>query len=436
VRFLLIEPFSGASGDMFLGALLDLGVPVADVERTLKTLPIGGWSLSAEKTTRGGIAATKARVRLDALGGGEEGYATAHAHRHAHSHDHDHHHDHGHDHQHGHDRGGHHVHRTAGEIFAIIRASGLPEAVKTKACDVFAALASAEARVHGLTPETVHFHEVGAIDAIIDICGSVLALSMLGSVDHVVATTATTGFGLVRCAHGTVPAPAPATVFLMEGLPVRRGPVEGELLTPTGAALLKTLVNEWAEPGAYVTERTGFGAGNSDWEGLPNVLRMTIAQARAGVTRASILEAEFDVDDMRGEDLGFLREGLQAAGAVDVAFAPIMMKKDRPGHRVTVLFEGAREQAIEDVIFRQSSTYGFRLRTVERRILDREIVEVGTPHGRCRVKIGRHKGEVVQVRPEYEDVAALSRASGRPLPEIEAAVIAAYLNRKPPTART
>jgi pyridinium-3,5-bisthiocarboxylic acid mononucleotide nickel chelatase len=431
VRFLLIEPFSGASGDMFLGALLDLGVPVAEVEKALRTLPIGGWSLTAEKTTRGGIAATKARVRLDALGGGEEGYATAHAHRHDHPHAHAH--EHGHEHHdgpvHGH---GHHVQRTAGEIFAIIRASGLPPEVKTRSCDVFAALANAEARVHGLTPETVHFHEVGAVDAIVDICGSVFALSTLG-VERVVATTATTGFGLVRCAHGTVPAPAPATVFLMEGLPVRQGPVEGELLTPTGAALLRTLVTDWTSPESYFLHSAGFGAGSSDWAGLPNVLRVSIAStAEAETTPPNLLlEAEFDVDDMRGEDLGFLREALAAAGALDVSFTPLMMKKDRPGHRVTVLFPPERDEAIESVIFRRSSTFGYRIRRAMRRVLDREIIEVATAHGRCRVKIGRHRGEVVQVRPEYEDVAALARATGKPLHEVEAAAIAAYLSARP-----
>jgi uncharacterized protein (TIGR00299 family) protein len=296
---------------------------------------------------------------------------------------------------------------------------------------VFEALARAEARVHGLTPETVHFHEVGAVDAIIDICGSVMALFTLG-IDRVVATTATTGFGLVQCAHGTVPAPAPATVFLMEGLPVRRGPIEGELLTPTGAALLRTLVTDWTCPEAYFVENAGFGAGNSEWEGLPNVLRMTLASTaeKDAAPPSVLLEAEFEVDDMRGEDLGFLRESLAAAGAIDVSFTPVMMKKDRPGHRVTVLFPAARDEAVESAIFRKSSTFGYRIRRVTRRVLEREIVEVATAHGRCRVKIGRHRGEVVQVRPEYEDVAALARTSGRPLNEIEAAAIAAFVTSR------
>jgi uncharacterized protein (TIGR00299 family) protein len=419
VRFLLIEPFSGASGDMFLGALLDLGVPVAEVERALRTLPIEGWSLSAERTQRGGIAAAKARVGLAALGGGEEGYGSAHAHKGGHVH---------HDHAHHHN----HVHRSPSEIFHIIQSSGLPPGVKERAREVFSALAVAEARVHGKTPETVHFHEVGAIDAIIDICGSVFALAELG-VDRVFATAATTGFGLVRCAHGVVPAPAPATVFLMQGLPVRPGPVEGELLTPTGAALLRTLVTDWTEPPAYAAERSGFGAGNSDWEKLPNVLRMTLASTveQSQSPAGEILEAEFDVDDMRGEDLGFLRENLGSAGALDVSIAPTQMKKDRPGHRVTVLFQPEREEAVERVIFRHSSTFGFRIRRVERRVLERHVVLVATAVGDCRVKIGRHRGEVVQVRPEYDDVAALARKTGRPLHEIEALAIAAYRSPGP-----
>jgi uncharacterized protein (TIGR00299 family) protein len=413
VSFLIVEPFAGASGDMFLGALLDLAVPLAEIEAGLRTLPIQGWSLSAERAVRGGIAATKARVRLDALGGGEEGYATAHAHRHRHG-----------EHEHEHDHA-HHAHRHPSEIYGIIRASGLPDAVKQRACDVFGALAEAEARVHGLLPETVHFHEVGALDAIVDICGSVLALFLL-RVDRVFATRATTGFGLVRCEHGTVPAPAPATVFLMEGLPVTSGPVEGELLTPTGAALLRTLVTDWAPPPPYAARKCGFGAGSSDWAGLPNVLRMTLADAASGPASASICEAEFEVDDMRGEDLGFLREALAAAGAVDVSIAPVQMKKDRPGHRVLVLFPEAREEAVEAAIFRKSTTFGFRIRRAERRVLDREIVSVTTAFGPCRLKLGRWRGELVQARPEYEDVAALARSSGRPLAEIEAAALAAW----------
>jgi pyridinium-3,5-bisthiocarboxylic acid mononucleotide nickel chelatase len=407
VRFLLIEPFAGAAGDMFLGALLDLGVPVAEVERALRTLPIAGWSLSSERTTRRGIAATKARVRLDALHGGEEEYGTADAHRKA-----------------------GHVHRSPAEIFEIIRSSGLPEGVKTRARDVFAALAVAEARVHGTTPEAVHFHEVGAIDAIIDICGSVFALAALG-VERVFCRPATTGHGLMKCAHGTMPSPAPATVLLMEGLPVRPGPVEGELLTPTGAALLRTLVTDWIDPPPYAADKSGFGAGSRDWDELANVLRMTVASAvsvaggGAG-TRSSVLEADFDVDDMKGEELGFLRESLAAAGALDVSFAAVQMKKDRPGHHVTVLFTADAEDAIERVIFRRSSTFGYRIRTIERRTLDRESIVIQTAVGACRVKIGRHRGEVVQVRPEYEDVAALARATGFPMHEIEAAVIAAY----------
>jgi len=290
-----------------------------------------------------------------------------------------------------------------------------------------ASLARAEARIHGLTPETVHFHEVGAVDAIVDICGSVFALARLG-VDRVYATRATTGFGLVRCAHGTVPAPAPATVVLMEGLPVIPGPVEGELLTPTGAALLRTLVTDWTPPGPYVAEKSGFGAGNSDWKGLPNVLRMTVASALSGgsAAPATIREAEFEVDDMRGEEVGFLREALTAAGALDVSIVAVQMKKDRPGQRVLVLFRAEREVAIEAAIFRGSTTFGFRIRSTERRVLDREIATVTTAFGPCRVKLGRHRGELVQVRPEYEDVAALARSSGRSLQEVEAAAVAAW----------
>ncbi len=438
MRFLFVEAFAGASGDMFFGALADLGVSVAEVEQALRTLPLPGWRLSYEKTRRGAIAATKVHVHLDALGGGEEGYLTADAHGHRHGDRHHHDHDHDHGHQHHHDDASshapHHPHlhehgRTPGEILSIIDRSGLPQPVKARASDVFRALAAAEARVHGMTPESVHFHEVGAVDAVVDICSTVMGLWLLG-VERVFCSSVTTGFGSVRCAHGIVPVPAPATLHLLMGIPARPGAIEAELLTPTGAALLKTLVTDWVAPPLHRALATGFGAGSSDWDALPNVLRVTLGEAddrapRAAGAPTTVRVAEFEVDDMRSEALGFLRERLEAEGALDVSMHAVQMKKNRPGHRVTVLHAPDRADAIRDVIFHHSTTFGFRHRESDRTVLDREIVSIECDLGTCRVKVGRWDGRVIRVRPEYEDVASIARRTGLSAEAVEVRVLAA-----------
>lgn len=471
MKILVVDAFSGAAGDMLLGALLDLGVDAAEVERGLRTLPLEGWSLGTERTMRGSLAATKVRVRLAALGGGEEGYHTGHLHRpgangHGHGHEHGHGHDHGHDHGHGHehgpqegrrrktsaglrtggsvvahrretphvaDAGGHpgghdhgHDHgRTPAEILAIIRGSQLPEPVVARACDVFSALAAAEAKVHGTTPEHVHFHEVGAVDAIVDICGTVYALWLAG-VERVYATSVTTGFGTVRCAHGVLPVPGPATLNLLEGIPVRPGDLEAELLTPTGAALLKVLVTEWTTAPPHRALRVGYGAGNSDWPGRANVVRLTLAETLKGrehPTPATVVELECELDDLRPQHLAFLRERLEEAGALDVSVTAVQMKKGRSGHRILVLAAPERAAEAEETLLRNSTTFGFRRRTTERFVLDRAFETVETPFGPCRVKIGRLRGEIVRVRPEYEDVAEIARRSGRPIETAESLVL-------------
>ena len=486
MKILIVDAFSGASGDMLLGALLDLGVDFGALEKGLRTLPIGGWSLGAERTMRGSLAATKARVMLSALGGGEEGMHSAHLHHpggghgsgHGHSHAHDNGHDHGHDHDHGNGNGNgngkvasggaprkgkselrlrsggtvvahprntphlattgtagasahsdhdhdHDHGRTPAEITAVIRGSDLPEAVKSRSCEVFMALAVAEAKVHGTTPEHVHFHEVGAVDAIIDICGSVFALWLSG-VERIYASSVTTGFGTVKCAHGVLPVPGPATLNLIEGLPAKAGDFEAELLTPTGAALLRVLVTKWEAAPLHRVLRVGYGAGNSDWPGRANVLRVALAESVQGKEHpapAIVVEFEFEVDDERPQHLSYLRDRLELAGALDVSIVSVQMKKGRTGHRVLVLSAPERAAETEDLILRHSTTFGVRRRTTERTVLERSFETVETPYGPCRVKIGKLKGEVVRVRPEYEDVAEIARRSGRPIETAESMVL-------------
>lgn len=454
MTWLLVDPFSGAAGDMFLGALLDLGADLEAVRAGLRTLGVGGFRLDAERVTRAGLAATKARVRLDLLGGGEEGLRghAAHAHRHGHGHEAGHAHGQEHGHEHGHAQGQEHAHdhphagghghdeehrhdhghgpapaphedhgRHPGEILDLIDRSGLPPAVKALASRAFRLLAEAEAGVHGTTVDQVHFHEVGALDAIVDICGTALALHLLG-VERVFSTAVATGSGTIRCAHGTLPIPGPATLRLIEGMPVRAAGVEAELLTPTGAALLRALDPVFAPPGEHRPLRAGYGAGSDDRPGLPNVLRLTLAEALPGPgvapVPAAVAEIRFEVDDMTPEALGHLRSRLPADLVLDLSIAPCQMKKDRPGQRVTILAPESAVATLEPLIFRHTTTFGFRIARVERRVLDREVRTVLTPLGPCRVKVGFHAGEIVQWHPEPDDVAALALASGRSFADV------------------
>jgi uncharacterized protein (TIGR00299 family) protein len=297
--------------------------------------------------------------------------------------------------------------------------------VIARSIEVFEALARAEAKVHGTTPEHVHFHEVGATDAVVDICGTVYSLWLAG-VERIYATSVTTGFGVVRCAHGVLPVPGPATLNLLEGLPARAGDFEAELLTPTGAALLRVLVTKWEPAPAHRVLRVGYGAGNSDWPGRANVVRLTLAEAAQGKdpgAPASVVELEFEVDDERPQHLAFLRERLETAGVLDVSIAPVQMKKGRSGHRLLVLASPERAAEAEETILRHSTTFGFRRRLTERVVLERLFETVETPFGPCRVKIGKLRGEVVRVRPEYEDVAEIARRSGRSVETAEAMVL-------------
>ncbi len=415
MKILLIDPFSGAAGDMFLGALIGLGVPVEKLREGLRTLPVGGWRLESEVVSRAGLAAIKARVGLDVLGGGEE----SRGHDHAHGHDHVHDHPHGASGAHGHEHHDHHDHGDGPghgmgpiEILSVIARSGLPEPVKVLASRAVRLLGEAEAAVHGTTIDQVHFHEVGAIDAVVDICGTALGLHLLG-VEAVWSRPVATGHGMIACAHGRLPVPGPATLELLRGLPVREGGVEAELLTPTGAALLRALGPRFDEPPPARILASGSGAGSDDRPDLPNVLRLVLAETLdAPRSATAVVEMTFEVDDMTGEALGRFRERLPDGAVLDLSITPCQMKKDRPGHRVTLLVAPDRQDEVVEAVFAHTTTFGLRLARKERRILDRQEVTMATPLGSCRVKIGRLGGRVLRIHAESDDVADLARLHG------------------------
>ncbi|MCI0339792.1 MAG: nickel pincer cofactor biosynthesis protein LarC [Planctomycetales bacterium] len=379
---------AGASGDMFLGALVDAGLPIEELRRDIASLGLPGLDLSSEGVTRGGLAATKVHVTVQ----GESA---------------DHHHS--------------HEHRTLPEIEGIIGKSPLPVPVREAARRVFRLLAEAEARVHRTTPEAVHFHEVGAWDAIADVVGTCAGLHRLG-IATVRASPVATGRGTTKGAHGVLPIPPPAVVELLRGVPLLDPAVQGELTTPTGAALLAGLASGFGERPPMVLERSGCGAGTAERAEVPNLLRLLVGEASEGADSDRVTVLETNLDDSTPQAVGYLVESLLAAGALDVTVTPALMKKGRPGVVVQALAEPAKAGAVEDALFRESPTFGVRRWAADRRVLPRETIEVETPYGRVRVKVGRREGQVVRVAPEYEDCRAAARERGVPLATVTEAV--------------
>lgn len=415
------QPFSGASGDMILGALVDAGLSEQTLEQELRKLGVDGWSLRTEKVLRGAFQTTRLKVLT-----ANEDLATQHL-----PHSHDHGHDHGHGHSHGHAHGDSHAHhasrpapvRGLREIIAIIRSSGLPEPVTANAERVFRRLGEAEARAHGVALEDVHFHEVGAVDSIVDIVGVCLGLHLLG-ITQVLSAPITVGTGFVRVAHGTVPLPAPATLELLRGFPAVHRDSGFELTTPTGAALLTTLSSSFGVFPPMRILAVGYGAGDDRPGPIPNALRVILGDKETRPQeRDQVVVLETNIDDMSAEWLGHLQDQLLQAGALDVSVAPILMKKSRPAHAVQVIVERSTEEAIINIIFRESTTFGLRRSETDRVILAREVQSVDTTWGPVRIKVGKRNGNEVTACPEYEDLRRVARESGLALKEIHAQVM-------------
>jgi uncharacterized protein (TIGR00299 family) protein len=402
-RILFMDGTAGASGDMILGALVDVGVPLAALRRGLAGLPLPAWSLSSTKVERDGLAVRRVRVRLREAPAPHHDLVGAPG-------------------AHG------HTHRTLRDLERIVRAGKLPGRVRDRALAIFRRLVEAEGQVHGIPPEKVHLHEVGATDAVVDVVGACLALEAL-ALDRLVVSPLTTGHGTVQCAHGLLPVPAPATALLLRGVPIQAGEPAGERLTPTGAAILTTLADAWGPMPAMVPHAIGYGAGERTFHPGPNALRAVLGdgQAQAGAHGGEhVLVLQANVDDATPQALAFACERLLETGALEVYTEAVLMKKGRAGHKLTVLARPDDLDRLADVLLRETTTLGLRHR-LERRIeLTRTLVAVPTPHGKIRVKVGTREGEVLQAWPEYEDCAAAARRAGVPLRRVQAAALDAW----------
>jgi hypothetical protein len=382
MRILYFDCIAGISGDMALGALIDAGADLEPIRAGLMTLPVEPFDLEVEQVESNGIRATKVDVRTPAVG----------------------------------------VIRTYANIRSLLDLAELPLDAKGLAQRIFRRLAEAEAMVHRRELEQVTFHEIGAVDSIVDIVGTALALSSLG-VERVFASAVPTGFGMVKTEHGSLPIPAPAVVELLRGAPMYSRGVPVELVTPTGAAILAALVEGFGELPRMRVEHVGYGAGSARLD-FPNVLRVLIGEedreAVPGTETPAGTEIvlETNVDDLNPELYAYVLERLFAAGAQDAWLTPIVMKKGRPAITISVLVSPQRQEAVRQVLFREAGTLGVRATSVDKQVLEREWVEVSTEHGTVRVKIASLEGKAVTLAPEFEDCARVAREAGVPLREI------------------
>jgi uncharacterized protein (TIGR00299 family) protein len=384
VRVAHFDCFSGISGDMTLAALIDAGVDAAAIAGTIASLGLP-VRLEVEKVRKGGFAATAVRVEAAEESG----------------------------------------HRFLPEVEEILGRGSLTPRQRELALRIFRRLAEAEAAVHGLPMERVHFHEVGALDSIADIAGAAVGLDLLGA-ERVTSRSVPTGSGMVKCAHGLMPIPAPGTAELLRGVPLAPSPIKAELTTPTGAAILTTLVQEWVEAPAMTVERIGHGAGRREFEEQPNLLRLFVGTAATPVESDWVWVLETNLDDLPAEVIGYCYDLLLAAGALDVYSTPIFMKKNRPGVLLSVLAPEARLPDLEEILFRETSTFGIRRYTVSRHKLQRRACRVITSWGPVLGKLGWLEGRAPVFAPEYEDCARVAREQGVALREVFARVQEAY----------
>jgi len=393
LRLLYLDCFSGVAGDMLLGALVDLGVGIDLLRERLSALPLRGYTLSAKATSRHGISGTKFDVRIGR---------------------------------------GHHE-RGFREIRDIIDRAGFDEGIREPALKIFRRLIEVEARIHRVPFEKVHLHEVGAVDAIVDIVGSVIALhEVLGSDGLLHVSPLKLGGGMVTMEHGTFPVPAPATAALLKGVPVSAGPVEGELVTPTGAAIVTTMASSFGPLPPMTLVDVGYGAGTRQYDHHPNLLRALLGEATSvRELREEISVIECTIDDMNPQGYGFMMERLFAGGALEVFYASVLMKKNRPGTLVTIITPQEKFGAVAEILFSESTTIGFRHTIAGRVELARDVVSVKTPFGPVRIKASSLDGRTTQAQPEYEDCRKIAVTRRVPLKEVQAAAVAAWRATQP-----
>jgi len=422
MRIAYLDCFSGISGDMFLGALVDVGVPFELFEKTVAALNVGA-TLERSRVTRNGIAATKIDVLVNGVKDmpREEFWSDdKDRHRDATMHQHSH---------------GKHL----SSVLKIIDAAPIAESAKKKAAAIFTAVGEAEAKIHNTSIEKIHFHEVGAVDAIVDIvCASVGSEEL--HVDEIIASPLNVGSGTVKCAHGFLPVPAPATLELLQGVPIYSGEVEKELVTPTGAAISRTLVSHFGPRPAMSVDRIGYGAGTRDFPAHSNVLRLTlgettklgnvakISSSEPTTEEATILEA--NLDDLNPQVIGYVTERLFASGALDVFTTAVQMKKGRPGTLLTILAAPSDEHRLRDILFSETSTLGVRSRREQRHILARRHETVCTRWGDVRIKIGSRDNADTSATPEYEDCRRIALEHSVALRDVMQEALRLYLDKK------
>ncbi len=382
--------FSGISGDMTLGALVDAGVSIDALRAELARLDLSGYEISSEQVKRSGIAATKVYVKLDKQNQGS---------------------------------------RNLADIIRLIEGSSLSAIVRKKSCRIFTRLAEAEAKVHATTLDKVHFHEVGAVDAIVDIVGSVIALELLG-ITEIRASAINVGSGTIKTAHGLLPVPAPATVELLSGIPIYQSSTPFELTTPTGAVIISTMASSFGSLPSMVIDRTACGAGDNEFPGLPNVLRLIIGRLDARYQEDTSVVIETNIDDMNPQIYDYLLEKLIQQGAQDAYLTPIIMKKGRPAVLLAVLAERSRSDSMIDTIFKETTSIGVRIREVGRKMLSRTLKSIATSYGPIRVKISSQGNEIMTVTPEYEDCKKIAAATTVPLKTIMEEAIRAAQGEK------
>jgi len=396
MRLAYLDCSSGISGDMFLAALLDAGVELDRLRGELAKIDLGPYEFTQSRVMRGGLAGNHVNIVVP----------------------------------------GKQPHRHLSHIEKLVGAAAIDEAIKQKSLEVFRRLGEAEATLHNQPIEKVHFHEVGAVDAIVDIVGVCLGLTMLGS-PELVCSPLNVGGGRVEAAHGTLPVPAPATAELLKGLPVYSSGVECELVTPTGAALVSTLAAGFGPVPAMKVERIGYGAGAKDIHAQPNIVRLMLGEKAGGEATASggaggqtVHVIEANIDDMNPQLYGYFVEKALAAGALDVTCTAVQMKKNRPGLLVSVLAKPEFESALTRLLFAETTTIGVRITEARRKVLDRQIVTVETAFGAVRIKVARLDGEIVNAAPEFEDCRRLADEKSAPLKDVMLAAQAAYLKSK------
>jgi len=395
MRQAYLDCSSGISGDMFLTVLIDAGVPVDRLFTELKKLPLGFYEFKRTRAVRGGLVGTRVEIRAP----GEQ------------------------------------PHRTLPDIQNLLEMASLPAQAASQALKVFSRLAEVEGRLHNLPPGEVHFHEVGAVDAVVDIVGACVGLELL-EISDLVCSPLNVGGGRVEAAHGTLPVPAPATAELLKDLPIYSSGVEGELVTPTGAALVSTLASGFGPLPPMKVNRIGYGAGERDFPGLSNLARLFVGErveaveGRSGAPGDELVSViEANVDDMSPQLYGHFLEQALAAGALDVTCTATQMKKNRPGLTISILCEPERGETLSQLLFAETTTIGVRIHETRRKVLERELVTVETPYGAITVKVARREGKVVNVAPEFDACQRLAAEKSVPLKQVMMAAEAAYLQQ-------